>query len=882
MRQLWIALLVIALGCAGGNGPGSVQFDADTAPHSDTLSDSISPDCMPACGGRNCGPDGCGGSCGQCTPFIEQCSDAGMCEPFGCKSSKDCPGSLVCDEDLGECVICVSDLDCPDGQTCGADSGCHSPVACQSDKECKSVDMVCDAAAGFCVECLKLEHCDNGMICQEGFCLDAVCTTEDVKCDGDVVLACPEGTAWKVSTVCEADQFCQDGTCLNCACEAASIWCDGEVYKVCSDDCRTLQYEEDCLANDQHCFAGACIDTVCPPEELFCVDDDTAAACADDGMSFNEADCPSGNYCEDGGCEPWACEPDSHYCNGAVAVTCNSQGSGPVKEVECDALELVCVGGECVELECEPDSVWCLGIEELATCAEDGLSYESEQCDAEHSCLDGACLPWTCTPGTPMCDGTVATQCDDSGLGPVVGGEDCGTEEKVCLNGDCQDCEPACDGLECGDDGCGGLCGECMPGQVCIDGKCPPDGIECDDGNATDWDGCTNGDLTEFRVNIFSDNYQRMPSATSTPSGQLIASWQTKGQFGEKNQVAQRAIVAGTGPTGVDSPLSQSQEWDMVGPVSVYAGSQKNLTAWNSIDEDGDGYGIFARFSTPDASPLGEAMQVNTAWYGDQADPAIACISDEQCLIVWTNHGAASDMSGYMITGQWLALDGAKKGLELPLLNEIGVHHPGVACSQDGTCLVVWTAEEGDTDGKGIWAGHFQFGDELVTDAQQVNTGDAGKQESAAVAVDKLGNFLIVWASSAQDSGGDYGVFGRLMKPDGNWAAGQFQVSQPLAGNQWFPQVAASHDNGFLVVWYGAVDGDNVGIAARPFDPIAGLGLQVTRLNEYTAGSQQYPRVSAAPDGFIVIWESDMNDIEGGKLDIMARRIGSDGVPLYL
>ena len=33
-------------------------------------------------------------------------------------------------------------------------------------------------------------------------------------------------------------------------------------------------------------------------------------------------------------------------------------------------------------------------------------------------------------------------------------------------------CEPSCDGLECGSDGCGGTCGACGPGAVCADGAC--------------------------------------------------------------------------------------------------------------------------------------------------------------------------------------------------------------------------------------------------------------------------------------------------------------------------------------------------------------------------------------------------------------------------
>jgi hypothetical protein len=39
------------------------------------------------------------------------------------------------------------------------------------------------------------------------------------------------------------------------------------------------------------------------------------------------------------------------------------------------------------------------------------------------------------------------------------------------------DCDPACDGRECGNDGCGGACGSCEDGETCdVDGQCVHDG----------------------------------------------------------------------------------------------------------------------------------------------------------------------------------------------------------------------------------------------------------------------------------------------------------------------------------------------------------------------------------------------------------------------
>ena len=56
-------------------------------------------------------------------------------------------------------------------------------------------------------------------------------------------------------------------------------------------------------------------------------------------------------------------------------------------------------------------------------------------------------------------------------------------------------CEPSCDGLECGDDGCGGICGECQVYETCDSGACTCsysicNGDCCPDGALCEEDGC--------------------------------------------------------------------------------------------------------------------------------------------------------------------------------------------------------------------------------------------------------------------------------------------------------------------------------------------------------------------------------------------------------
>ena len=93
-------------------------------------------------------------------------------------------------------------------------------------------------------------------------------------------------------------------------------------------------------------------------------------------------------------------------------------------------------------------------------------------------------------PCQPVCTNL---DCGDDGCGGSCG--EC-MEGTYCSGGICipGQCEPDCEGKVCGDDGCGNSCGECIEGTYCSDGTCVPfqcepncEGKECGD------DGC--GDL---------------------------------------------------------------------------------------------------------------------------------------------------------------------------------------------------------------------------------------------------------------------------------------------------------------------------------------------------------------------------------------------------
>jgi hypothetical protein len=106
-----------------------------------------------------------------------------------------------------------------------------------------------------------------------------------------------------------------------------------------------------------------------------------------------------------------------------------------------------------------------------------GAVERDGRCVAELACgegtvaYEGLCVTpdYVCVPD---CEGNT---CGDDGCGGSCG--ECAEGAPFCVEGNCVvECTPECEGRACGPDGCGGSCGECAEGSQCADdrGACVP------------------------------------------------------------------------------------------------------------------------------------------------------------------------------------------------------------------------------------------------------------------------------------------------------------------------------------------------------------------------------------------------------------------------
>ena len=258
-----------SLSCEGGCGwdeeIGEYNCGGEGADPSGTHPMMCGAEC--SCVGKNCGDDGCGGSCGSCEGGAA--CVAGICttdECGGITYDGCCQGETAVWCDGGELL----ETDCSDEPSCGWIAGtgyyCGSNGGTDPDglpKECPAtgdpppectpscVGKVCgdDGCGGTCGSCTEGQSCEGGACVQSSDGCGGI--TYDGCCDGEVATYCVDDEL--VSEDCAGDPVCGwiPGTGYYCGSEGGSDP-DG-LPKACPgsapDPCATLGEEGCCDGN---------------------------------------------------------------------------------------------------------------------------------------------------------------------------------------------------------------------------------------------------------------------------------------------------------------------------------------------------------------------------------------------------------------------------------------------------------------------------------------------------------------------------------------------------------------------------------------------------------------------------------------------------------
>jgi hypothetical protein len=370
--------------------------------------------CIANCSGKECGDDGCGTSCGECTPDSHTHCNAGgncVCTFLEC-------GDVCCDE--GEnCFMPNGEGDPPDEPHCLActaectvgETGCQNP---DNRWECITDPGGCGV--------LLTSECPQSKTCIEGECVDCSQMDEEACNASELTETCMVIKGWPQPQACMAWlNESQAGEALFVFCAAFNLCGHAMEWAHPADSPDELWlFQTTCLPEDWIEADEAPNCATCPPP---CIPLCDGKECGDDGCGGLCGTCQSGLFCESWGgmcvsadppqCEGKQCGPDS------VGGSC-----GPCDE-----------GWSCnMQGKCMPDAGDCAGIPEAGLCMS-GWAVVCSGDEPKHTpCKFGGC------------------EID---------------QVASCL---AVPCLPDCFGRTCGDDGCGGSCGLCDSSEVCAEG----------------------------------------------------------------------------------------------------------------------------------------------------------------------------------------------------------------------------------------------------------------------------------------------------------------------------------------------------------------------------------------------------------------------------
>jgi len=278
---------------------------------------------------------------------------------------------------------------------------------------------------------------------------------------------------------------------------------------------------------------------------------------------------------------------------------------------------------------------------------------------------------------------------------------------------------------------------------------------------------------------------------------------------------------------------------------------------------------VFGRKFDAAGRPLGDRFPVNTTAAGFQSAPR-AFVHGNDLVVAWQssrnpvfptngdNDGIflrSFDLSGHATSGEIrVSAQGTRASA------------PAIAGAASGKFVVVY--ENGDGDGRGIFAQPYTAALTPIGSAVQVNTSTARDQRKPAVAADAAGNYMVVWQGQFPDAK-HARVYAQQLGAAGNLIGAQIAVSHGAVQYEVAPSIAAGRTS-FLVSWLGYGETFPTGILAASIDRVTGAVSAELQVNQQPLGANTQSAVAGNGSGsFLLPWEGFL----GNNLGISARRL---------
>lgn len=304
--------------------------------------------------------------------------------------------------------------------------------------------------------------------------------------------------------------------------------------------------------------------------------------------------------------------------------------------------------------------------------------------------------------------------------------------------------------------------------------------------------------------------------------------------------------------------ITISSRWGQMGHVKMAMNQfGENVMVWQ--DSGGKSYEVYAQIFDENGRPFLSTFKVNKFRPYDQKHPAVAMDEIGQFVVVYQSYKQDGSESG--IFGQRYSYSGTtKNGVFRANTYIIGNQaDPAVAMMPDGKFVVTWVSENQDDTPRSVYAQRFDENGEKLGDEFRVNIQNEGSQDSPSVAIDSIGNFMIVWESRAKEA---IDVYGQIFDWQGNRKSqSDIRLNTNTALGQTNPSVTLTGKNTFMTVWenetYDSALRTNLeNIKGQMFDASGKKVDGEIAVTTTFFGHQQNPEIiKTSPSKIFVVWQ---------------------------
>ncbi|MBI4648488.1 MAG: hypothetical protein HY738_18380, partial [Bacteroidia bacterium] len=252
----------------------------------------------------------------------------------------------------------------------------------------------------------------------------------------------------------------------------------------------------------------------------------------------------------------------------------------------------------------------------------------------------------------------------------------------------------------------------------------------------------------EFQV--IGGQYISSPSVAMDAIGNFVITWSNSGIF------AQRYNSSGN-PIGSKFQVSDNTNTIGGNPIVLMDASDNFVIVWTNYGQDGHP-DVYAKRYNNNGVPYGGEFKVNTYTTGYQYVPAAAMNANGDLVIVWES--LDQDGSSYGIYAQQYDNSGSPVGSEFRV-NTYTVNaqaNPSVGIDNSGNFVITWDSDVQDGINTGIYAQRYNKSGIPIGSEFLVNTYVVDYQKYPSVSTISNDNFVVAWQSNWQDGSG-YGIY---------------------------------------------------------------------------------------------------------------------------